>query len=454
MSIRKVNRRKFLRGTAAAVAGTMVYGGRGARVSAMSKLNVAGIGIGGKGRSDINYCRSENIVALCDVDWVKGARTFGDFPNAARYKDFREMLEKEDIDAVTISTPDHTHAVIAAHAMRMGKHVYVQKPLTYTVAEARLLTEIARETGVATQMGNQGHSGDGVRQLCEMVWDGAIGQVREAHIWTNRPVWPQGLGRPSGSDPVPETLDWDLWLGPAPERPFVELHPDTGEACYHPWMWRGWQEFGCGALGDMACHIADPANWALQLHTMGPVSVEALRNEGMTDEMFPNKSVIKYEFPQRGAMDPVTVYWYDGGLMPPMPEGVPEGTLLGEGKNGSLLIGSDGILTADEYGDKARLLPDALMKDYEFPTEVIPRIAGKWDEAHHLNWIQACKGGVAACSNFGYAGPFTEWVVMGNLALHFNEKLEWNAKKMKVTNNRKANKYVTRKYRKEWDLGI
>ena len=454
MSVRRVSRRKFLKGTAATVAGTIVYGGRGARMSAMSKLNVAAIGIGGKGRSDIHACATENIVALCDVDWVRGGATFGNYPKAAQYKDFREMLEKEDIDAVTISTPDNFHAVAAAHAMRLGKHVYVQKPLTYTVAEARLLTKIARETGVATQMGNQGHSGEGVRKLCEMVWNGDLGQVREAHMWTDRPVWPQGIGRPTGSDPIPETLDWDLWLGPAAARPFVDIHPETENDCYRPFVWRGWQDFGCGALGDMACHIADPVNWALRLHTVGPVSVEAIKNEGMSDEMFPNKSIIKYEFPRRGDMDPVTVYWYDGGERPPLPEGVPEGTLLGEGDNGSLLVGTNGVATANTYGENPRLLPDSLMEEYEFPTETIPRIPGGRDGTHQQNWLQACKGGVAACSNFDYSGPFTEWVVMGNLALHFDEKLEWDSKNMKVTNVPAANKYVTREYREGWNLGI
>ena len=447
MSEGKISRRYFMMGTAAAAAAVAVgpfSGSKRRPVSAMSKLNVAAIGSGGKGRSDIHGCKSENVVALCDVDWARAAETFSEFPNAKKYKDFREMLDKEDLDAVTVSTPDHMHAVAALEAMDRGIHVYVQKPLTYTISEARMLRDKARQTGVTTQMGNQGHCGDGVRELCEMIWDGAIGQVKEAHIWTNRPVWPQGIPAPTEKMPVPDTLDWDLWVGVAPFREYHEA--------YAPFAWRGWWDFGCGALGDMACHIADPANWVLRLSEVGPTSVELVQQEGLNEDSYPTSSIIKFEFPARGDMQPVTVYWYDGGNMPERPEGVPADQKLGDGNNGSLFIGTDGIATAGEYGGKSRLLPDEKMKDYTRPDQIIPRVPG---EDPYMNWLQACKGGTQPASNFDYAAPFTEWVLLGNLALRFpGQKIEWNAEKMKSTNFKEANKYVHREPRKGWEYNI
>ncbi len=447
MSDRKMTRRYFFMTSAAAaatVASGPFPGSRHRRVSAIEKLNVAAIGAGGKGRSDIHGCKQENVVALCDVDWDRAAETFTDFPEVKKYKDYREMLEKQkDIDAVTIAIPDHSHAMAAIAAMQLGKHVYVQKPLTYTVAEARMLTHLAREQRVATMMGNQGHSGNGVRELCEMIWNGDIGQVKECHIWTNRPVWPQGVPRPAETMPIPENMAWDLWLGPAPERPYNKI--------YAPFNWRGWWDFGCGALGDMACHIADPANWALRLWETGPTSVECMTQEGANKETYPTKSAIKFEFPKRGDMDPVTVYWYDGGNKPKLPEGIPAETKLGDGDNGSLFIGTKNIATAGEYGGKARLVPDTLMADYKAPGQIIPRIP---EQDPYKNWIQACKGGTVACSNFDYAGPFSEWVLMGNLCLRFpGERLEWDSKNMRVTNKKEANDFVHREPRKGWSYG-
>ncbi|MDP7640219.1 MAG: Gfo/Idh/MocA family oxidoreductase, partial [Candidatus Hydrogenedentes bacterium] len=366
----KVSRRTFLMGSAAATAG-IASDTRprraGARVASPNgKLNVAAIGSGGKGRTDIQGCKSENIVALCDVDWVRAARAFSQYPKATRYKDFREMLEKEQIDAVTVSTPDHTHAVAAMAAMSIGIHVYVQKPLTYTIAEARLLAASARKFGVKTQMGNQAHCHEGVRKLCELIWNGDIGQVHEAHIWTNRPKWPQGIDRPKETPPIPRNLDWNLWLSAAPDRPY--------NPAYLPSDWRGWLDFGCGALGDMACHIADPANWALRLHETGPISAEALLNEGMTSETFPRRTRIRFDFPARGDMDPVAVYWYDGGARPSIIDGIPEGVRLGDGKNGSVFIGTKGIATAGEYGGRPRLLAGDRVVGYKFPDETVARI--------------------------------------------------------------------------------
>ncbi len=444
MSQYKLTRRTFLMGSAAAALAGCATSNRRAgsrRVSPNEKLNIGVIGVGGKGREDSNGCKGENVVALCDVDWggnaLEGA---AQFPNAKRYTDFRQMLEKENLDAVTVTTPDHTHAIAAMTAMSMGKHVYVQKPLTYTIAEARMLAEAARKYKVSTQMGNQGHSGDGTRKMCELIWSGEIGQIKEVHIWTNRPIWPQGINRPTDTPPVPKDLDWDLWQSTAPRRPY--------NPAYVPFKWRGWRDYGCGALGDMACHIADPANWALRLSEAGPISVEAIQNEGMTKESFPKKATIKYEFPKRGDMDPVTIYWYEGGNLPKLPADLPEGTLLGEGDNGSLFVGTKGYATTNTYGGKPRLLPDSRMMDYKWPDETIGRIP---HQNHYEDWIRSCKDGKPSCSNFDYSGPFTEWVVMGNLSLHFPGKLEWDAKNMRVTNVAEANQFVTKEYPKGWD---
>ena len=439
----KLSRRSFLMSSAALLAASHTLArkttlSRSGHKALNEKLNIAAIGVGGKGATDIDGCSSENIVALCDADWKSAAKTFQKFPNAKQYKDFRVMLDKEKgIDAVTISTPDQTHAVAAMAAMERGLPVYVQKPLTHSIYEARQLTLAARKYGVATQMGNQGHSGEGVRQLCEIIWSGAIGNVREVHAWTNRPIWPQGIAAALPQEPVPDTFDWDVWLGPAPFRPY-----NSG---YAPFKWRGWWDFGCGALGDMACHILDPANWSLQLHY--PTSVECLKQEGKTDQTYPTKAVIRYEFPARGSMPPVTVYWYDGGELPPRPKGIGESVKLGDGDNGSLFIGDKAIATTGTYGDDTRLLPDELMKDFKLPEPILSRSPG-----HYRDWIRACKGGGPACSNFDYAGPFTEWVLLGNLAIRYQGKLLWDGEKMKVTNNSEANKWVKGSYRKGWHL--
>ena len=414
---------------------------------ATSKLKLGAIGCGGQARTDIAGCNSENFVAFADVDWNNARQIFEENPQVPRYKDFREMLDKHpEIDAVTVTTPDHNHAIIASTAMVQGKHVYVQKPLTHCVGEARYLTELARKTGVVTQMGNQGHSWNGTREMCEIIWSGDIGQVHTVHIWTNRPIWPQGLGRPTERMEVPDHLDWDLWIGPAPMRPY--------HSTYQPFSWRGWWDFGCGALGDMTCHIADAANWSMRLSEVGPTSVELVSEEGNNKETFPRKSRLKYEFPARGDMVPVTIYWHDGGNMPPRPEGVPETDLLGDGPNGTLFIGTKGLATCDTYGDNARLLPNSVMKDYKRPDPTIPRIEppDKW-KSPYVEWIAAIKDGKKPGSNFDYSGPLTEWIVMGNLALRFpGEKIEWDAKNMRVTNLKKANKHVMREYRKGWAL--
>ncbi|MFP4502963.1 MAG: Gfo/Idh/MocA family oxidoreductase [Candidatus Hydrogenedentota bacterium] len=457
-----LSRRAFLATTTTAAATGTLLGGRFAaaqtpdkgvktntarvvprKVSPNEKLNIAGIGVGGMGKGDIMACTGENIVALCDVDKDQAAEAFYKLPDAKQYSDYRKMLEEMDgeIDACVISTPDHSHAPAAYMAMNMGKHVRVQKPLTHTIAEARLLRKVARETGVITAMGNQGHSGDGVREMCEMLWAGAIGEVKEAHIWTDRPIWPQGIKKPLKGKEVPDHMDWDLWIGPAPMRAY--------SPGYAPFKWRGWWDFGCGAIGDMACHIMDPAFWALRLLDAPSFTCEVVSQEGMTAECPPKKSVIKFEFPARGSMPPVQVYWYDGGNLPPRPEGVPEDNKLGGGDNGTLFIGESGVLTCGTYGGDARLLPDAHMEDYEKPAPYIPRIP---DENPYLNWIYSVKENKPAMSNFDYAGPLTEVANFGNVALLAGKKLVYDMADGTITNDKAANELLTKEYRKGWEL--
>jgi predicted dehydrogenase len=452
-----ISRRQLLGSAVAAGAFTIVPSyvlGANGKKPPSERLNIATIGAGGMGRGNTRRCADagENIVALCDVDDKKAANVYNDYPNAKKYRDFRVMLEKEkNIDAVIVATPDHTHTVAAMMAIKMGKHVYVQKPLTRTVYEARMLTEAARKHKVVTQMGNQGHSGEGIRLVCEWIWDGAIGPVREVHAWTNRPVWAQGMDRPSDTPPVPEGLDWDLWLGPAPVRPY--------NPAYHPFAWRAWVDFGCGALGDMACHILDPAFWALKLKY--PVSVEACQSMRMAGqgwekvgvrETYPQASIVRYKFPARAGMPEVKVIWYDGGMMPARPEDLEPGRQMGDEDGGVLFIGDKGKMMCGCYGRNPRLIPESKMEAYKRPDRTLPRVENG-EDGHEQNWLDACKGGAPADSNFDYSGPFTETVVMGNLALRAPyEVLEWDGVKMRFTNSDAANEFVHSPYREGWTL--
>lgn len=454
----RVTRRDFIKeATLATAAFTIVprhvLGGPGYQAPS-DTLNIAGVGIGGVGRNNLMACESENIVALCDVDDQNAASVFERYPNAKQHKDFRVMLEKQkDIDAVIVATPDHTHAVVAMAAMTLGKHVYVQKPLTHSVYEARLLTETARKNKVMTQMGNQGHSGEGTRLICEWIWDGAIGPVHEVHAWTNRPVWPQGIemSRPAEAIPVPDSMDWDLWLGPAAARPY---HP-----AYHPARWRAWWDFGTGSLGDMGCHILDPLFWALRLKY--PVSVEGCTSTYWHDffqktepknEVYPRCSIVRMKFPAREGMPVVKVNWYDGGMMPPRPDVLELGRKLGDEDGGLLFIGEKGILMTGCYGQRPRLIPETTMQAYSQPEKTIPRIANDMS-GHEQDWIRSCKDGNPASSNFDYSGPLSEMVLMGNLAVRFpNKELKWDGEQMKVTNDPDADSYVRRIYREGWSL--
>jgi predicted dehydrogenase len=448
-----LSRREFLGSVAAGAATfTFVPGrvlGQAGQTPPSEKLNIAGVGVGGMGGNNIKAVASENIVALCDVDDAKAAKTFETYPGAKRFRDYRKMLDAMDkeIDAVIVATPDHTHAVVAMECIKRGKHVYVQKPLTRTVAEARALTEAARKYKVVTQMGNQGGSSEEVRLICEWIWDGSIGPVREVLAWTNRPVWPQGMDRPADTPAVPATLDWDLWLGPAPNRPY---HP-----AYHPFNWRAWQDFGTGALGDQACHLIDPVFRALKLRY--PTSVEgsvAVQYKEMwkawqNTETFPLATLIHYEFPARGDMPAVKLHWYDGGIMPQRPEELEKGRRMGDSEGGVLFVGDKGKLMCGNYAQGPRLIPDSRMKEYQRPARSIPRVG----PSHEMHWVECCKKGGTPSSHFDYAGPFTESVVMGNLAIRFpNRQLLWDGEAMKVTNLEEANALVNPPYREGWSL--
>ncbi len=439
----EMSRRHFLATAAAATAAFTivprhVLGGPGYQAPS-DKLNIAGIGVGGMGGGNVRGCESENIYALCDVDKEYAARTFKAYPKAKKYTDYRKMLEKEkSLDAVIVATPDHTHAAITMAAMQLGKHAFVQKPLTNTIYEARMLAEAARKYKVATQMGNQGHAGEGNRLMCEWVADGAIGPVREVHCWTDRPGgrWPQGVGRPEGTPRVPRTLDWDLWLGPAPYRPY---HSD-----YVPFQWRGWWDFGTGALGDMGCHIIDTPVWVLNLGH--PTSVEAVSTP-VNSETAPVSSIITLRFPARGKLPPVKLTWYDGGLTPCIPDELEEGRRIGDRNGGVLLVGDKGTIMCGCYGENPRIIPESKMAAYEQPPKTIPRSPGI-----HEEWLAACKGGKPASSNFDVSGRLTEIVLLGNLALRTGRRLDWDGPNMKVTNFPEANQYVHRGYRDGWSL--
>lgn len=508
----QITRRHFFYGTL--LAGAVPLGGFGSQPSLKAlgykspneKLNIASIGAGGKATSDIQACgETENIVALCDVDEKQAQETYQRYPNVPKYKDFRVMLDKsgDSIDAVIVTIPDHMHAAAALYAMERGKHVYVQKPLAHTVWECRELLRAAEKYKVATQMGNQGYSNEGTRQCAEMIWSGVIGNVTEVHAWTNRPAWPQGLPNAPTSSAVPSWLDWDLWLGIAENRPYSDD--------YLPFTWRGFYDFGCGALGDMACHILGAPNMALRLGA--PTAVECVSQEGRSDIYFPAKSVVRFDFPARENMPPVKIYWYDAMRedQPTFP-GAPQGEILGDlprnrqgepicnvepkerqiigkvfteeffnpqpvsepkppspppapaaplsareqkeakwmqllrkGTNGSLFVGDKGMITTGTYGEWTRLIPVEKMRDFEFPPEILPRSPG-----HYRDWIRACKGGVPACSNFNVSAPFAEWIALGAIAIKCNTRLEWDAEKMKITNNAGANELLKPKLRRGW----
>ena len=484
------SRRDFLKATTLAT-GAVAFGVptllRGANLN--SKLNIACIGAMGKGKSDTDNCASENIVALCDVDAERCAGQRKKYATAKFFQDYRRLFDELDkgIDAVTVSTPDHFHAIAASAAMRLGKHVYCQKPLVQTIYEARYLRDLAHETGVVTQMGNQGSAADGLRRAVECIQSGLIGQVSEVHVWTNRPVWPQGLDRPAGSDPVPSTLNWNIWLGPAPERPFKK-------GVYHAFNWRGWQDFGTGALGDMACHTVNMPFRALRLGY--PTEIEAETIGGMNQETYPLGSKIRFQFPARKtevpaahktffhrhdtiAQAPVTLHWYDGGKAdasapnghdfsnkPPQELTADIAELQGEIPNSAcLLIGDKGkIFSPDDYGEQffVKLNGETKYTHYKkhAPTlaiaPTIPRNPHKGDNdhRHHLEWIEAIKAGQPenCYSRFAIGAQLTEIMLLGCVALRVGQKIEWDGPNMVAKNCPAAAPFIQRTNRAGWRL--
>ena len=438
----KISRRDFIGAAATAGAFTVVpryvLGGPG-YTPPSEKLNIAGVGVGGQGGGDINAVSGENnIVALCDVDSRKAARTFRRHPQAKKYADFRVMLEKQkDIDAVIVATPDHNHAIISITAMKMGKHVYCEKPLTHSIYEAREMAKIAKQYKVATQMGNGGQASEGTRLMAEYIMADALGQVHEVHVWTDRPVgwWAQGIDRPKETPAVPDTLDWDLFIGPAPYRPY--------NPAYHSFAWRGWWDFGTGALGDMGCHAFDPIFRALKLGY--PTSVHATCTP-VNKETFPLASTVHYQFPDREGMAPVKLTWYDGGIKPRRPDQLEDNRQWGNG--GTLFVGDKGSMLG------YKLIPESRRIEFGKPPRILPRSIG-----HFKEWTGACKGGKPAGANFEFASLVTEVVLLGNIALRpelkdklTNTTLQWDGTNMKITNLPEANEFLHTEYRSGWTL--
>lgn len=446
----KNSRREFLGTVGTAALGLTIVPGNVlgksfGHVAPSDKLNIAGIGVGGMGRNNLRNMATENIVALCDVDWTYSGKTFKDYPKAKQFKDWRVMFDEfgKSIDAVMVATPDHTHAGVTAHAITLGKHAYTQKPLTHSVYESRLLTKLAKKYRVATQMGNQGNSFDWCRQITEWIESGIIGDVHEVHCWTDRPIWPQGLAEPKGGMKTPNNLDWDLFVGPAKFRAY--------DPAYTPWNWRGFWDFGTGALGDMACHIMDPLYWALDLKY--PTSVMA---SSTLSNLYspPQAQTVTYTFPARKPkanvkMPEVKVHWYDGGLLPDRPKELKDGEMMGDENGGIIFVGTKGKIMTGCYGMNPTLLPKTAMESFKQPEPRIERIKGGngniWaTNAHEQDWIRACKESAdnrkESSSNFQFSGPFNEMVVMGVLAVRLSglqglhRELMWNGEKMEFTN--------------------
>jgi predicted dehydrogenase len=417
--------------------------------SKYNQINVAFIGIEGQGGTNLRGMAEAgaNVYALCDTDSLKLDRRKNDFPNAKYYTDFREMLDKEkNIDAVVVATPDHCHAPAAMMAMKLGKHVYCEKPMTHDIHEARVLTAAARKYGVKTQMGNQGAATEAARRQVEYIRSGLLGRVKEVHFYTDRPIWPQGLSRPTKEATPPPNINWDVWLGPAPYHPYHV--GDDGKSVYHDFKWRGWWDFGTGALGDMACHIMNTSFWGLNL--TNPASVEAIYSD-KTDVQAPNWSVIKYEFPKLGQREAVSCFWYDGKMLPPY-------SLL-QGKrfpgqaadnwgspNGTIIVGEKGTLICP-YMEAPYFANDQQQKEHKPPDKFVPRSIG-----HREEWLESILGGRDGASAFDHSGPLTEMVLLGNLAVRTGRKVDWDYKNAKARNDFEAQKYVKREYRKGWEL--
>jgi len=519
MSDSRFSRRFFFYGTL--LAGAVPRGGFGSTPSLKAagykspneKLNLAAIGAGGQPAADLRLAHAgvENVVALADVDWKRGSESFERFPKATKFKDFRQMLDKhKDIDAVVIGTPDHMHATCAVACMQLGKHVYVEKPLTRTSWEARLLGQAAEKYKVATQMGNQGYSHDATRVACEILWSGEIGDVSEVHAWTGRASWPQEMTKIPAPTPVPETLDWDLWLGGAQARPFTagddeykafiaERNTRNGRGggggdnfgFYLPFNWRGFYDFGSSLIGDWGVHILGPANWGLQLDPQYLVSVECIKKNSLPAFTFPDELAIRYEFAARPNMPPVTIYWYHHGggdaYTPPgmtveaarkIPgQGPQVGPQQGGGGRGPapgaaarparpqqgsgynlIMAGSKGYLGTSGRGEGVGLLPGSRWAEYKLPNTYLQRSPGASSGPNHMahvhDWVRACKGGSPACSNFSIASKYTEWLVLGAAAVHADGKLMWDNAKGEFSNSKEANRWVKPTFRRGWEVKL
>jgi len=468
----QTSRRKFVTTAASAAVATTILPrhvlGGPRFVAPSDKVNVAIIGVGGQGRSNIRSLFHEDdcqIIAIADPceEWDLSRFYYGGkagrgpiraeieanyrakTPNytCTVYEDFRVMLEREKaIDAVLIATPDHSHAYICVLAMKAGKHVYCEKPLTHDIGEARAVAKVAKETGVATQMGNQGRSTEGHRQTAEWIWDGAIGAVREVHAWGGSEPFAKGRGRPEGAPEVPAGFNWDLWLGPREWRPY--------HSAYAPFGWRGYWAFGGGALPDLAIHHLDPAFNALELDT--PQTVEATASGGVDAEVVAFGMLVTWRFGARGKMAPVSVHWYDGGLRPPTPPGIdPDDPRqrLGEGNSGIVFVGEKGIITCAGWSGMPRLLPLELHREYQRPAKTLPRVEG-----HHADWLQACKGGPPASGSFDYGARLCEFIMLGNVALRARKVIKWDGPNMKVTNAPEADRFLKEAYRPGWELPV
>jgi predicted dehydrogenase len=448
MSRRHVTRRQFLQATSAVAVAAVAP-----RARAAEPLRLAVIGAGGRGADNLKEIAPAGvrIVALCDCDERRAAPSFAKYPDAARYTDWRHMLEREkaNIEAVLVATPDHNHAIVSIAAMRLGKHVYCEKPLAHSIFEARQMAKVAAEMNVATQMGTQGHAFEGSRRAVEVIRSGVLGEVRDLHVWTDRPKkwWVQGIERPKDEPPVPAGLDWDIWLGPAPRRPY---HP-----AYVPFKWRGFWDFGTGALGDMGVHNLDTAFWGLEL--TAPTSAKIVDcSPALTDpsarETLPLWSVLEFAFPARGAGKPaVKMTWYDGGKLPPAD--LFFGEPIPDKDGGSLVVGSKGsLLTRTWHGgenekDMFVLLPRKQFEGYQPPPRSVPRVA-----SHHHEWVAACRGEGKTLSNFGYAAVLTESLLIGDLALRVGKDIEWDSAKMTATNAPEAQRFVRPEFREGWSL--
>ena len=456
MDLEQPTRRKIAAaGLSALIVPRHVLGGQGHQAPS-DTLRIAGVGVGGMGRRYIQGCAGERIIALCDVDHSFAAPVFRKYAEARVYRDFRQMFDKEEknIDAVIVATPDHNHAIITMGALRLRKHVYCAKPLTHSIFEARQISAAAGEAKVATQMSVQSCASDGACSTAELLLSGVIGPVREVHVWTEHPLYPAGLTRPNDTPAEPYGLDWDLWIGPAPHRPY---HP-----AYHPWIWRSWWDFGSGTVGDMACHAMHVFYNALQLGAPARVYASRTTMRGGYFHMHPDgsedlppliqtpetesySSVISWEFPARQSQPPLAMHWYDGGIRPHRPIELDSRTAMPS--SGLLFVGEKGKMMTGYSGGKAMLLPEAKFRDFQAPPKTLTRTIG-----HYKEWVQACKGGKPASCNFDFASRMTEIAQLGTIAARAARLLEWDAERMTITNDPEANGWVNPPYRTGWSL--